>query len=111
MAREFAKADVFAFPSLAEGFAGGTAEALGAGVPVVTTKSAGSIVRDGVDGILVPERDPEALAEAVRSIAEDRNKRESMSREARKRAETFTWKKYVDQIISSAADVSRPMEG
>ncbi|MEL6757092.1 MAG: glycosyltransferase family 4 protein [Pseudomonadota bacterium] len=108
MAHEFALADVLAFPSLAEGSASVTAEALGAGVPVVTTKSAGSIVRDGVDGIIVPERDPEALANAVRSIVEDRDKREAMSKEARRRAQTFTWENFISNVVGLAKEIQEP---
>ena len=107
MAEEFARADVFAFPSLAEGSASVTAEALGAGVPVVTTKAAGSIVRDGVDGLIVPERNPEALAEAVRSIVEDRDMRAAMSRAARERAQAFTWDGFAHDVIAATVRVGR----
>ncbi|MCC2665359.1 MAG: hypothetical protein K0S35_3281, partial [Geminicoccaceae bacterium] len=69
---EFAAADVLVLPSLAEGSAGVTYEALAAGVPVVTTPAAGSVVRDGIEGRLVPERDPLALADAIAEIVEDR---------------------------------------
>ena len=50
---EFAAADVFVLPSLAEGSAEATYEALAAGVPVVTTPAAGSVVRNGIEGRLV----------------------------------------------------------
>jgi len=106
MAAEFARADVFVFPSLAEGAASVTAEALGAGVPVVTTKAAGSIVRHGVDGIVVPERDPEALVEAVRSIVEDRDMRAAMSRAARERAQEFTWDSFAQHVIEETHQMS-----
>lgn len=106
MEAEFAAADVFAFPSLAEGAASVTAEALGAGVPVVTTKAAGSIVRDGIDGIIVPERDPEALAEAVRTIVQDRDRREAMSLAARERAQSFTWDGFAATVIEAARHLS-----
>ncbi len=106
MAAEFARADVFVFPSLAEGSASVTAEALGAGVPVITTMAAGSIVRDGVDGVIVPERDPVAIAQAARSIVEDREKRNAMSRAARERAQAFTWDGFADQVIEATRQIS-----
>src|SRR6185503_19097558 len=62
MVSEFARADVLVLPSLAEGSAEVTYEALACGVPVITTPEAGSVVRDGVEGRIVPSRDPEALA-------------------------------------------------
>ena len=58
-------ADVFVLPSVSEGSATVTYEALMSGVPVITTANAGSIVRDGVDGVLVPIRDSGAIARAL----------------------------------------------
>ena len=63
---EFAAADVFVLPSLSEGSAEATYEALAAGLPVVTTRAAGSVVRDGIEGRIVPEQDPVALADGNR---------------------------------------------
>jgi glycosyltransferase involved in cell wall biosynthesis len=103
MAAEFARADVFAFPSLAEGSAGVTAEALGAGVPVVTTKAAGSIVRDGIDGFIVPERDHASLAQAIYQIVSDRSLRERMSKASRERAREFTWDRFASSIIAATS--------
>lgn len=82
MAAEFYAADIFCLPSLAEGMASVTLEAFAAGLPCVVTRSAGAPVRDGINGIIVPERDGPAIAEAISSIAEDRNLRERMSEEA-----------------------------
>jgi len=48
-------------PSLAEGSAGVIYEALASGFAVITTESAGSVVRDGIEGFIVPEGDPQAL--------------------------------------------------
>ena len=57
-------------------------------VPVVTTRAAGSVVRDGIEGRIVPERDPVALADAIAEIVEDRDKRARMSVAARERRAT-----------------------
>jgi glycosyltransferase involved in cell wall biosynthesis len=105
---EFAAADVFVLPSLAEGSAGVTYEALAAGVPVVTTPAAGSVVRDGVDGRIVPERDPVALADAIAEIVEDRNKRERMSIAARERARDYTWNRYGERLIAALRSIPQP---
>ncbi|NIO85880.1 MAG: glycosyltransferase, partial [Candidatus Aminicenantes bacterium] len=58
-------ADVFVIPSLCEGSATVTYEALASGVPVIATPNTGSLVRDGIDGQIVPIRDPEAIASAI----------------------------------------------
>lgn len=63
-------ADVFCFPSITEGSAGVTYEALAAGLPVITTPNAGSIVRDGIDGFIVPIRDAKSLAAALKRYLE-----------------------------------------
>lgn len=66
------RADVFVFPSLAEGSARVIAEAMAAGCYVITTPNSGSIVRDGVHGLEVPPGDHEALAAALAQAAEQR---------------------------------------
>jgi glycosyltransferase involved in cell wall biosynthesis len=90
MADEFARADLFCLPSLAEGSATSIYEALANGLPVVTTESSGSIVRDGVEGLIVGERDGAAIANAIVRIVEDRNMRASMSAAALAAAEQFS---------------------
>ena len=93
-------------PSLAEGSAGATYEALAAGVPVVTTPAAGSVVRDGIEGRIVPERDPVALADAIAEIVEDRDKRARMSVAARERARDYTWERYGERLVGALRSVA-----
>jgi glycosyltransferase involved in cell wall biosynthesis len=99
--REFGVADLFVLPSLAEGSALVTYEALGAGLPVVATKAAGSVVRDGIDGLIVPERDPDALAGAIERIVADRALRARMAAAARERAREFTMDKFAERLVDS----------
>lgn len=63
-------ADVFVLPSVAEAFGVVFAEAIYLGVPIVATKIGGipEIVTDGVDGILIPPADSEAIAETVADL-------------------------------------------
>lgn len=65
-------ADVFVLPSIVEGSATVTYEALMSGVPVIATPNTGSLVRDGVDGFLIPIRSAEALAGAILRYHQDR---------------------------------------
>lgn len=69
VAQRMAEADVFLFPSLAEGSARVVFEALACGCYVITTPNAGSIVKDGVHGALVPPGDARALTAAIRAAA------------------------------------------
>ncbi len=74
LARYYSSHDVFVLPSVREGMGLVLAEALFCGLPVIATRSGGvtDIVRDGETGLLVPERDPGALAAAVERLADDR---------------------------------------
>lgn len=83
MAAEFSRADVFVLPTLAEGSASVINEALASGLPVVTTRAAGSIVRNEIEGFIVPERNAELIVEAVLRITLDRNLRANMSSHAK----------------------------
>lgn len=69
----FRWADAFVLPSIVEGSATVTYEALLSGVPVITTPNSGSIVEDGVSGRIVPVRNWRALADAIQAYAEDRD--------------------------------------
>jgi glycosyltransferase involved in cell wall biosynthesis len=101
IAHEFSQADVLVLPSLAEGSAGVTYEALAAGVPVITTNAAGSVVRDGIEGRIIPERDSDTLANAIAEIIEDRDKRNRMALAARERAREFTWDRYSERLVAA----------
>jgi hypothetical protein len=104
---EFARADVFAFPTVAEGFALVSLEALALGVPVVTTPNSGSVVRDGVDGFVVPIRDAAILADRIEAIVRDRALRDRMSQAARERAKEFSWPRYCDRLLGAIEERRR----
>lgn len=89
-----AAADVFVFPSLFEGSAVVTYEALACGLACVVTPDAGSVVRDDIEGRLVPPGNIERLAEAMEQLGQDPDRRASMSVAARARAESFDWPRY-----------------
>lgn len=88
---ELEKAHVFALASHAEAIGVATMEAMCMGLPVVVTGVGGvpELVRDGVDGLLVPARDPPAMAKAIGSVLRDpdRARRMGESGAARVRAQ------------------------
>lgn len=105
---EYSSADIFVLPSLAEGMAVVTLEAMAAGLPVITTPNAGSCVRHEIDGLIVPARDAHALASAIEHILSDRVLRDTMSRNAKLRAAEFTWERYEGRLIDALARISAP---
>ncbi len=108
---EFARADVFVLPTLAEGFAIVHLEALACGLPIVTTPNSGSKVRDGEEGFIVPVRDASALADRLEQLITDRRLRESMSRAARKHAGELTWSHFGERLLAATHDAMRVASG
>jgi glycosyltransferase involved in cell wall biosynthesis len=78
-----------------------TYEALASGIPVVTTAAAGSVVRDGVDGFIVEERNAEALAWSIERLVQDRELRTKMSSSAELRAKDFSWETYGKRFVEA----------
>ena len=101
LGREYATADAFVLPSLAEGSAEAIYEALAAGLPVITTAAAGSVVRDGLDGRIVPQSSPPALAQAIEQIIEDQPLRTRMAASARQRARDYTLERYSERLLAT----------
>src|SRR5690606_41274150 len=79
-------ADIFFLPSICEGSATVIYEARAAGLPVVTTPNAGSVVRDGVDGFVCAAGDVDALCDRISRLAADPDLVVWMGRNARARA-------------------------
>jgi len=77
--------DVFVLSSLSEGYSMALLEACAAGLPVVATDVGGNreIVRDGVNGRLVPASDPAALSAALVDLLSDPSRTAGMGRAAR----------------------------
>ena len=85
-----ALSDVFVFPSLhKEGLPVAVVEAAAAGLPVVAARTGPleEAVEDGVTGVLVPPRDPNALAAALAELLDHPERRRSLGRAGRRRAE------------------------
>lgn len=99
MARIYERADVLVLPTLFEGSAVTIFEALASGLPVITTPNAGSVVRDGIEGFVVPIRDAAALAARIAELDADRGLLATMRVAARGRANEFPWTAYRQTIV------------
>jgi glycosyltransferase involved in cell wall biosynthesis len=102
--RAFTEADIFVFPTFfpIEAFPIVTLEAMEAGLPIITTARAGipEIVKDGVNGYLIPEKDSHALAERLLYLADNSSVRYEMGRQNREKfLEEFTVDLYAERWI------------
>lgn len=99
--RRYAEADVFAFPSLQEGFGFVLAEAMAAGLPVVASNVSAMPEVVGDAGILVPARDSKALAAAIQQLAQAPQLRSELAALGRQRAESmFAWDRTAAQLLA-----------
>jgi len=95
-------ADVFVLPTLVEGMPMVVIEAMACGLPVIVTAHGPSeVVRDGIDGIVVPVGDSAALLAALTLLYSNTELRAQMSRNAIERAAHWTW----DRYARAAADI------
>jgi glycosyltransferase involved in cell wall biosynthesis len=85
LANELAVADVFAYPTHIDNSPNALAEAMLVGLPCVATYVGGipSMIDDGRDGLLVPSRDPFALAGGMRALLDDRDLAQEVGLRAR----------------------------
>jgi phosphatidylinositol alpha-mannosyltransferase len=98
------EADVLAAPSLGgESFGMVLTEAFAAGTPVVASDIAGyrDVVRDGVDGVLVPRGDAAALGEALRALALEPERREALGAAALESAKAYAWPRVAEQVVEA----------
>ena len=103
-------ADVFVLPSLTEGMPLAAMEAMDAALPVVATGVIGTdeVVVQNKTGLLVPPRDPGALADALTQLLADRDLRTAYGRAGRARyLEEFT----VEHMVARTAEVYRQVLG
>jgi phosphatidylinositol alpha-mannosyltransferase len=104
---ELQAADILCAPSLrGESFGMVLTEAFAAGTPVVASDIAGyrDVVRDGVDGVLVAPADPQALAEALRDLWEEPERRADMARAAAHDVERFAWPRVAAEVREAYED-------
>jgi len=106
--QEYKKSDIFVLPSIHD--KKGDTETLGVvlieamefGVPVVATNVGGipDVVKDGYNGLLVPEKDPDALADAIIKLIKNKELRQELVKNAKKYIkERFSWDVITERLI------------
>ena len=104
LAAWYGRCSVFCLASLEEGLAMVIPQAMACGLPVVATPNTGAeeLVREGVEGFLVPARDVGALRERLVALHRDPERRRAMGRAARARVESgFGWDDYGDRVVAA----------
>ncbi len=87
------KADVFVLSSFFEGFGNVIVEAMSLGIPVVSTdcpSGPGEIIQHGINGLLVPVKDHNSMAEAVIKLMSDKNTRDEIVMNGNRRVKDFS---------------------
>lgn len=94
--------DAFAFPNETQTWGLAPLEALSCGRPVIVSRGSGvhEVLKDGVTALLVPPRNPRAVAEAIERLLNDTELRQNLARrgQAYVRA-AFSWRRYAEQML------------
>lgn len=108
--QQLSQASVFAFSSDWEGLPNALLEAMALGLPVVATDcpcgGPRTVIRDGENGLLVPIRDPEAMADGICRLIEDRQLAERLGSSAadirrlvNPQAVFSQWRAYIEEVL------------
>lgn len=97
----YKKSIIFVFPSLEEGGAKVTYEAMAAGLPQITTENSASVVRNGIDGFIIPIRDSNAIKEKILHFYENPESVERMSANALENIKNYSWEDYRNRLIDT----------
>lgn len=102
----YTAADVFVFPSLAEGFGLPVLEAMACGAPVVTSNISSLPEAAGDAAILVDPYDSKAISTAMKIILEDENVRQDLRSKGFTRAQEFSWQSVARKTLDVYQKVS-----
>ncbi len=108
LTEQYRKANVFILPSLEEGLALVQLEALSSGLPIIITTHTGGedIIKNGVEGFIVPPADSNAIKERLQEMADDRPLLEKMSKHALQTAHEYgSW----DLAVKRLAEILTPI--
>ena len=103
----YARASVFAFPSLDEGFGMPMLDAMARGVPILTSNNSALPEVAGDAALLADPRDVTSIAECLRRLTESEDLRTRLAERGRKRVQEFSWEK----AASATWDVYRELLG
>jgi len=113
MAELYRNVDVAINPSLVDNMPNSLLEALASGVPIVSTDVGGvpHMVCDGVTALLVPPREPEALADGVLRLLEDPELRAQLRSAGLRDVEDYAWPRIRERLFALYVPVQAPEAG
>jgi glycosyltransferase involved in cell wall biosynthesis len=98
----YRQSSVFVFPSECEGSAKATYEAAASGLAQITTRESGDVVVDGLNGIIIPPKNCEAICEALLTLYKNPDFAERLGNAGRERAvERFTWAHFRRRVLEA----------
>jgi glycosyltransferase involved in cell wall biosynthesis len=102
--------DIFVLPSHREGLPIAAIEATASGLPIIATDIRGcrQVVDHGRNGLLIPVRNPNAIADAIVRLGDDPEMRARMAEDGRRKAEAeYDERQIVETVIDTYASVAR----
>lgn len=113
LVEQFHKADILVLPSIGatESFGMVLVEAMACGVPVIGSDVGGipTVITDGVDGLIVPSANSDALAKAIAELLDNPKKAATLTENAyQKVLQKFTWQAGVERFKNVLANASKP---
>jgi glycosyltransferase involved in cell wall biosynthesis len=102
----YQSADLFVFPSIAEGFGQVLLESLACGLPILSTTrtAAPDLIHQGIEGFIIEPRHPELIAEHIEWAMTHRSELVTMGERARLCAEQFTWQRFRSGVANAVGD-------
>ena len=101
--RYYVTADIYCSPATGgESFGIVLVEGMAAGKPIVASDIPGyaSVLRDSVEGILVPPKDHNKLAESIAKLLQDPQMRDKLARNGLRRAQDFRWENVAERVMA-----------
>ena len=102
----YAAAEAFVYPSLYEGFGLPVLEALASGVPVIAGDRSSLPEVCGAAAVLVDPEDPSALAEALKTVLTDDDRRQALAKAGPTQAGQFTWRRMAEAMLDLYREVA-----
>jgi len=108
LASYYQASDIFVLPTYYEAFSLATLEAAASGLPLVVTKVNGTeeLVREGMNGLFI-ERDADSIAQRLNLLLNDGVKRKELGDNARRTAESYSWKNIGEKTLKVYENVVR----